>query len=305
MPADIHMPGPSIWPFIGPVGLLLMGFSLAIGLTGSLLNLAIFAAGAAIGVIGLLGWYRQAGREYEALESGGHGAHARALPAGASMPGWALEPPPGVHMPGPSAWPFLAPIGLGFAVAGLIFGPILIVGGFIMGAIALIGWLMTANRELADVEAHGHAIPATRDPEAAFPKALGPLYVAVGGIVLLITLLPWLLTLLPSASTSSEVAGPIPTREPYISASSATSFDVTEVAVFADAPILLTFDNKQAGVPHNVAIYDSPDRTTEYFVGEIFEGPDTRVYDVGALEVGQYFYVCSVHPPMTGTLYAR
>jgi hypothetical protein len=305
VPPDLHMPGPSIWPFVGPVGLLLMGFSLAVGITGSLLNLALFALGAAIGVIGLIGWYLDAGREYEDLETGGHGAHAPALAPGDAVPAWTLEPPAGVHMPGPSAWPFLAPIGLLFAVAGLVFSPILILGGFVMAAIALVGWLIDANRELISVEAHGHAIPATRDPEAAFPKALGPIYVAVGAGVLLIALLPWALTLLPSASTSPEAAGPLPTREPVITASSATSFDVTEVAVFADSPFLLRFDNNQEGVPHNVAIYDSPDRATEYFVGEIFDGIDSRLYDVGALTAGEYFYVCSVHPPMTGTLYAR
>jgi plastocyanin len=177
-----------------------------------------------------------------------------------------------------------------------------------MGAIAAIGWLMDANRELAGVEAHGHAVAGTRDPEKAFPKALGPLYVAVAGGVLLVTLLPWAFSLLPDlgeGGSGAEVAGPPPTNEPYISASSATAFEVTEVAVFADQPFRLTFENKQAAVPHNVAIYDTPDRATELFVGEIFEGPATRVYDVEPLAAGSYFYVCSVHPPMTGTLHAR
>src|SRR4029079_11633761 len=120
----------------------------------------------------------------------------------------------------------------------------------------------------------------------------------------LITLLPWALSLLPTAPTGAE-AGPAPTDKPIISASAATGFDQAEIAVYADAPISLEFDNKQDGVPHNVAIYDGPDRAHQYFVGEIITGPDSRIYDVGALEAGEYLYVCSVHPPMTGTLYAR
>ena len=96
-----------------------------------------------------------------------------------------------------SAWPFLAPIGLVFAVAGLVFGPALLVGGLIMGGIACIGWLRDASRELASVEAHGQVEPVTRDPERAFPKALGPVFVFVAGLSILVTLTPWLLSLLP------------------------------------------------------------------------------------------------------------
>ncbi|CAN5652497.1 hypothetical protein BH23CHL8_BH23CHL8_16530 [soil metagenome] len=303
-PADLHMPGPSLWPFVAPVGLLLMVFSLAVGVTSSLVTLLLMGAGLAIGVVGVLSWYREAGHEYRQLEAG-HGEHAL-LPAVATTapPAWALEPPEGVHLPGPSAWPFLAPIGLVFAVAGLIFGPALLIGGLVMGTIAVVGWLIDANHELQSVEAHGHAVPATRDPERAFPKALGPVYAAVAGVALAFTLLPWALSFLP-AGGAEEVAGPPPTSEPYISASSVTEFEVTEVAVFADEPFLLTFENKQAAVPHNVAVYDSAERAIEHYLGEIFDGPDTRVYEVDPLSAGEYFYVCTVHPPMTGTLYAR
>jgi hypothetical protein len=305
-PADLHMPGPSLWPFVAPIGLLLMVFALAIGVTDSLGTLALFGLGLAVGVVGVLGWYLEAGHEYRQLETGAHGEHAMLTATAASAPpAWTLEPPEGVHLPGPSAWPFLAPIGLAFAVAGLIFGPALIIGGLVMGAIASIGWLMDANRELVSVEAHGHAVPATRDPERAFPKALGPVYAGVAAVALVFTLFPWALSLLPAGGGGEEVTGPPPTREPYISASAVTEFEVTEVAVFADEPFRLTFENKQVAVPHNVAIYDTPERGTEYFVGELFEGPDTRVYEVGPLAEGAYFYVCSVHPPMTGTLYAR
>ena len=46
-PADLHMPGPSLWPFVAPIGLLLMVFALAIGVTDSLGTLALFGLGAA------------------------------------------------------------------------------------------------------------------------------------------------------------------------------------------------------------------------------------------------------------------
>lgn len=67
-----------------------------------------------------------------------------------------------------------------------------------MTAIAAIGWLRDAGREYRQVEAVGHAEPETRDPEKAFPKALGPLFVGVFGLAVLITALPALFSLLPT-----------------------------------------------------------------------------------------------------------
>lgn len=200
-PADLHMPGPSIWPFVAPIGLLLVLFALALGITGSLATLALFAAGAFIGIVGIVGWYREASREYLALETGGaHGEHAEitAGPAG-STPDWALQPPEGTHLPGPSAWPFLAPVGLFFMLTGLVLGPALIVGGLIMGVIAAIGWLLDAGRELEDLETHGHPSQADRNPERAWPRRLIPIYILVAAVAILLTLAPWLLSLLPGS----------------------------------------------------------------------------------------------------------
>jgi hypothetical protein len=202
-PDELHLPGPSLWPFVAPVGLLLIVFAIVFGL-GSLANLALLGLGIVIALAGIVGWYLDAHREYAHVEAGAHGgalaSGAPQLPDGRSgTPGWALQPPEGLHLPGPSAWPFLAPVGLGFIVAGLIFGPALIVGGLIMAAIAAIGWLLDSGRELQDVEEHGHPSQGDRDPERAWPRRLIPLYVFVGAVALLITLAPWLLSLLPGS----------------------------------------------------------------------------------------------------------
>jgi hypothetical protein len=200
-PEDMHLPGPSLWPFVAPIGLVLVLFSLAFGIMSSLETMALAALGASVSIIGLVGWYLDANKEYAAVEAGGHGALPQ-LSGGAQAgpPGWSLQPPAGMHLPGPSAWPFLAPVGLLFLVAGLIFGPAMIVGGLIMASIALIGWLIDADHELDDMEANGHPSQADRDPEKAWPRRLVPVYFLVGAVVLMITLLPWLLSLLPGSA---------------------------------------------------------------------------------------------------------
>lgn len=195
-PEDMHLPGPSLWPFVGPVGLLLIVFSVALGPLDSLVTMGILLVGAAIAVVGLVGWYLDAGREYVAVEAGGHGAAHDA----SDVPSWSLTPPAGMHLPGPSAWPLLAPAGLVFLVSGLIFGPAMFIGGAIMAVIASIGWLLDARRELEDVEEHGHPSQADRNPEKAWPSRLIPIYFVVGALAIGLTLLPWLLSLLPGSN---------------------------------------------------------------------------------------------------------
>lgn len=196
-PEELHLPGPSLWPFVAPVGLFFIVFAVALGPLQSLLNAAVLLLGLSIAVIGLLGWYLDAGKEFVAVEAGGHGTPEET----AQVPGWSLTPPVGMHLPGPSAWPLLAPVGLLFLASGLVFGPAMFIGGAIMAVIASIGWLLDANRELEDVEEHGHPTGADRDPAKAWPARLIPVYLIVGAFAIGLTLLPWLLSLLPGSGS--------------------------------------------------------------------------------------------------------
>ena len=79
-------------------------------------------------------------------------------------------------------------------------------------------------------------------------------------------------------------------------------YEQTSVTAPADTPFQVSFENKDAGVPHNVALHLGDVNGAELFKGEVFPGVATRVYDVPALDAGSYAFVCTVHPTMTGTL---
>jgi len=86
-----------------------------------------------------------------------------------------------------------------------------------------------------------------------------------------------------------------------ISAANVT-FEQTSLTVPADQPFQIDFDNKDTGVPHNVAIHRASPTGEEVFKGDIFPGPEKRVYAVPPLQAGPYAFVCTVHPTMTGML---
>ncbi len=80
-------------------------------------------------------------------------------------------------------------------------------------------------------------------------------------------------------------------------------FDTQSLTVPADMPLTVEFDNPDAGVQHNFAIYTSSDLATALFQGEIITGPAKITYQVPPIPKGTYHFVCDVHPQtMTGTL---
>ena len=65
-------------------------------------------------------------------------------------------------------------------------------------------------------------------------------------------------------------------------------------------PFVLTFRNRDNGIPHTVAINDAAGG--DVFTGEIVAGPADIDYSIPDLSPGSYTFMCTVHPNMTGTL---
>ena len=81
------------------------------------------------------------------------------------------------------------------------------------------------------------------------------------------------------------------------------AFDRAELAVPANRPFILVFENREA-VSHNVSIYADASPRERRFEGVLFGGPATRWYPVPALAPGTYVFLCDLHPSMTGRLVA-
>jgi plastocyanin len=350
-PPGIHMPRPSLAPFLAAGGVFsffLASLFIRIGpATDPATKLPIpdsttvvieplGVAALTIGLVAMIGsllyWGRETNRDYDALEP------RAALPAVAGA-----GPPVGVHVPGPSFRPLLAAISAAALLLGLVIDPVVFVAGLLMTVIGLLGWLNDARKEYREVEkadATGHLenIPAPRFPTGTLivfaVLFVGSLLIA-GGVI------P------PRGGTSGGggtsgaggASSPTPaTQEPGATpaASGAPSaapsgggppsgveapgggatvtltltaqgiaFDTDTLEVPANTPFKIEFANNDAGIPHNVAIHEGSPTGPVVWAGDIFNGVETRTYDVPALPAGTYGFICTVHPNMTGTLTAK
>jgi len=308
-PAGIHMPGPSFAPIFAGVGLFLVMLGLVFG--GLTLVLGIIAL-----VLTLLYWLAEGLRLYDR----DIGPTAPELPAEIHE-----GPPPGVHMPGPSWRPFFGAFGVFALFLGLVFGGWLLAVGVIALITTLIGWLTDAvldYRRVVEAETTGHI---DNGPPPATPRRMFTVLVVL--IVGAAVLQSGLFTTDSAAGAGGPTASGSPGAPPPASGppasgpagsgppasgepGGAVTADVTVHAqgiAFVDTtftapagkPFTLAFVNEDQGTPHNVELKDASGKVA--YKGEIFNGVETRVYEVPALPAGTYPYVCSIHSNMTGT----
>jgi plastocyanin len=304
-PPGTHLPGPSFAPILGALGT----FSFVFGVFSGGPWLAI---GAAVLVVTLLYWGREALREYDRIAAAEAGGQTAVVPIGA-LAAPAGSPPPGVHIPAPSFRPLLVAFAMTLLVAGLVIGGWAAVLGALAVVVTGLGWLRDARREYVAAEAAdrtGH-LDAGRAP--VWPIATFALLAVLvaGGALLSSGVLPNSGGAAPaSAGTGGSAGGggggSGATPAPSVPAADVTvtaegiKFLETSITAPADKPFTIAFDNRDGGTPHNIVIEDSSG--TKRFDGALITGPKAVIYDVPALPVGTYTFVCSVHPAMTGTL---
>lgn len=199
--------------------------------------------------------------------------------------------------------------GIGAAIAGDLWG-----FGWIWAAIATLVLVIGAMYGLAtSYYKRVRTISAAMEEgtEAVTPEQFDevlrsgkPLAIIVIGIAGLLFIL-YLMVMKPTLGMAPSVE-PLPPPTDGAQAEVAAvglEFTTGTLAVPSGEPFEIVFDNRDAGVPHNVAIYTDETAADAVFIGEVFPGPRIERYAVGTLDGGSYFFRCDVHPTtMVGTL---
>lgn len=104
----------------------------------------------------------------------------------------------------------------------------------------------------------------------------------------------------PAAESAQEAE---PTPDPSlplveVATGGRFAFDTDSLEAPAGEPFQILFRNT-SDQPHNVAVYETLDGVPLFrdplFQGEIFEGPDTMLYEVPAIDPGTYIFYCDLH----------
>jgi hypothetical protein len=101
-----------------------------------------------------------------------------------------------------------------------------------------------------------------------------------------------------------------PGSGPLVLVAKDTTYDKSCLATAANKAFTITFDNRDAGIQHNMVIFTKdPDQNPSavmVFRGALVIGPAKATYNVPAQVAGTYHFHCEVHPTaMFGALVVK
>jgi len=195
---------------------------------------------------------------------------------------------------------------------------LLVSAGLIVGALAL-DRAVKARRALAlapptppeeEDEDSTEVVAGIGVGRAPVPRWLYGVYVVIPVFALLYVLNA--VALAPKAATTAkpsaaaQPAGPVTTATV---AASGIKFDVSTITVKANSPITITFENKDAGVPHNFTVWPSQAAAQSGDTGKVIKAGNTITGVATTTETfkagppGKLFFECTIHPTsMFGTI---
>lgn len=101
---------------------------------------------------------------------------------------------------------------------------------------------------------------------------------------------------MPGAGGAAVAATCDPSGTSLSVTASQTKFDKQCLAAPANQAFTISLDNRDAGVPHNIAILEGHSATATMAKLDIFQGPGVQTLNVGPLRPGTYAFHCEVHP---------
>jgi plastocyanin len=78
------------------------------------------------------------------------------------------------------------------------------------------------------------------------------------------------------------------------------AFDASTIEAPAGEAFTITLVNNDSA-PHNISVY-TEEGGEEVVVGDVINQGETTEVEVPALDAGEYYFVCDVHPDMNGTV---
>jgi len=115
-----------------------------------------------------------------------------------------------------------------------------------------------------------------------------------------------LVLLLVACGGAASPTGSVECREPVngvlIVTADSLAFDTGCLALPAGEAVTIRLVNGEDAEPHDVAIYTDSSKSTQLFSGDIVDGGESIDYQIDALEAGTYYFACTIHPAMSGSV---